>query len=43
MVIDPKFDRAFSFTGGLAIIYIDENYWYINPNGRIISEACSIC
>ena len=43
IIIRPQLDFGSRFSEGLAIVFSDPNYWYINSKGRIISETCSVC
>lgn len=39
VIIEPKFDRAMSFSQGLASVRIDDKWGYINTKGDIVIEA----
>lgn len=38
IIIEPRFDEAFSFSEGLARVRIGEKYFYINNEGKIVKE-----
>ena len=38
MVIQPKFEKAWSFSEGLALVSINDKYGYIDQTGTLVTQ-----
>jgi len=38
VIIEPQFDRAYSFSCGLACVERDGKNYYINKNGKLVND-----